>query len=96
MEYTTKIYEWNVSIKWKHDKTLVFRLIPPFNGGGGPHPGAGRKEQRSSAVVALGIVSREHAQSDYGVALDAEGSVDAERTKTLRSREAAEWAGRLM
>ncbi|MBC00748.1 MAG: hydantoin utilization protein B [Rhodobacteraceae bacterium] len=70
------------------DRGQRLRLETP--GGGGYGNPLARDPQTVARDVALGIVSREHAQSDYGVALDAEGSVDAERTKTLRSREAAE------
>lgn len=70
------------------DRGQRLKLETP--GGGGYGTPFARNPQAVARDVALGIVSPEHAESDYGVALDSEGGVDANRTKTLRSREAAQ------
>ncbi|WP_037545211.1 hydantoinase B/oxoprolinase family protein [Stappia stellulata] len=66
------------------------RLKLETPGGGGYGDPLARDPQAVARDVALGIVSRNHAEADYGVALDTEGTVDAARTETLRSREAAQ------
>ncbi len=64
------------------------RLETPGGGGyGTPHA---RDPQAVARDVAQGYVTRDSAQADYRVALNEDGSIDAARTQSLRSREAAE------
>ena len=64
------------------------RLETPGGGGyGAPHA---RDPQAVARDVAQGYVTRDSAQADYRVALNEDGSIDAARTQSLRSREAAE------
>lgn len=64
------------------------RLETP--GGGGYGAPSARDPQAVARDVAQGYVTRDSAQADYRVALNADGSIDAARTQSLRSREAAE------
>ncbi|WP_088946060.1 hydantoinase B/oxoprolinase family protein [Stappia indica] len=75
-----------VGIRIAHGQRL--RLETPGGGGYGA-PGA-RDPQAVARDVAQGYVTRDSAQADYRVALNADGSIDAARTQSLRSREAAE------
>ncbi|WP_097176107.1 hydantoinase B/oxoprolinase family protein [Stappia indica] len=64
------------------------RLETPGGGGyGAPHA---RDPQAVARDVARGYVTRDSAEADYRVALNEDGSIDAARTQSLRSREAAE------
>ena len=64
------------------------RLETP--GGGGYGAPSARDPQAVTRDVAQGYVTRDSAQADYRVALNEDGSIDAARTQSLRSREAAE------
>lgn len=64
------------------------RLETP--GGGGYGAPSARDPQAVARDVAQGYVTRDSAQADYRVALNEDGSIDAARTQSLRSREAAE------
>jgi N-methylhydantoinase B len=60
-------------------------LSMEFAGGGGWGDPLGRPAERVRQDVVRGYVSREAARDDYGVAFDADLSVDAEATARLRS-----------
>ena len=60
------------------------RLETP--GGGGHGDPRQREPARVARDVRLGYVSLASAGADYGVALSAGGDVDAQATKTLRTR----------
>ena len=64
------------------------RLETP--GGGGYGAPLARDPQAVARDVAQGYVTRDSAEADYRVALNEDGSIDAARTQSLRSREAAE------
>ena len=64
------------------------RLETP--GGGGYGSPLAREPQAVARDVAQGYVTRDSAEADYRVALNEDGSIDAARTQSLRSREAAE------
>jgi N-methylhydantoinase B len=53
-------------------------------GGGGIGNPRERDPARVARDVAAGLVSKEAARKIYGVAIDAEGRLDAERTRRLR------------
>jgi N-methylhydantoinase B len=64
------------------------RISMPGGGGyGDPHK---RPAERVADDVDRGLVSQESARDHYGVALKADGSVDAAETARLRTRVAAE------
>jgi N-methylhydantoinase B len=63
-------------------------------GGGGYGPPEERAVERVLHDVREKWVSRERAESDYGVAVSANGEVDATRTAALRQQVAAERQGR--
>lgn len=65
----------------------ILRLIGP--GAGGYGPAHERPAERVVSDVRCGFVSAERARSDYGVALDGDGTVDDAETKRLREAMAA-------
>jgi N-methylhydantoinase B len=62
----------------------VVRLFT--SGGGGWGDPLDRPAERVRRDVAGGFVSRESAREDYGVILDAQGTVDTTATEVLRDR----------
>jgi N-methylhydantoinase B len=66
----------------------VIRLELP--GGGGHGDPRARDPEQVAADVADGLISRESAERDYGVALRDDGAVDAAATARLRAPQAAE------
>ncbi|MGE3245302.1 MAG: hydantoinase B/oxoprolinase family protein [Beijerinckiaceae bacterium] len=73
-------------------KVLMQRLAPGegfwsrSGGGGGYGPAHEREPERVAFDVAEGYVTEDEARDAYGVALNADGSVDEAGTKVLRSR----------
>jgi N-methylhydantoinase B len=66
----------------------TIRLELPGGGGfGAPHA---RPAEQVASDVADGLITRETAERDYGVALNADGAVDGPMTARLRGRVAAE------
>ena len=60
------------------------RLLLQMPGGGGLGDAKLRAPARVARDVANGFVSVQQARADYGVVVDAEGSVDPAATKSLR------------
>jgi len=69
------------------------RLIVRTPGGGGHGDPFARDPEGVRRDVAAGLVSREAAARDYGVAVGADGSVDAAETARLRARPRSAFGG---
>jgi len=70
------------------DRGQKLRLETP--GGGGYGDPLARDPESVAGDIRLGFVSPERAESDYGVVLTDDGSVDSAATRNMRSIEAAE------
>ncbi len=79
-DHTPPMLSKMVGIKLKKGQRL--RLETP--GGGGYGVPSERDPQAVVRDVALGFVSRENAATEYAVALDANGALDARKTAALR------------
>lgn len=63
-------------------------IVSRSTGGGGYGPPSERDPERVRKDVVEGWVTRERAEQVYGVAVSADGTVDAERTRALRAASA--------